>query len=157
STTRWTLIARAQGNSDEARMALAELCRAYWPPIYAFVRRTHDAETARDRTQGFFAQFLERKLVQRPAPERGPFRSFLLTAVENYLPDQKSRQAALKRGGGALLLPLDADDAEERYVLLAASTETPERAFERAWAVTVMGRAMARLEAEQVDEGKGER
>lgn len=152
ATTRWTLIARAQGDSAAARAALEELCRAYWPPIYAYIRTSlrsrDDAEAARDLTQGFFVVLFERRLLGRVDRSRGRFRSFLLIAVRNYLADEWSRARAQKRGAGEAILSLDVAGiavVEARCADLLTDGTTPERAYERAWAQTLMERAMERL------------
>jgi RNA polymerase sigma factor (sigma-70 family) len=141
--TRWTLIVAAgqQGNSatDEA---LAELCRAYWYPIYAFIRRRGNSpDEAEDLTQGFFAAFLERRnVVLHADPAKGRFRSFLLTSVKHFLADQSDLRNSHKRGGGQTAAPLDLLDAEGRYARKFADNETPERLFDREWALTLLAR-----------------
>lgn len=156
-TTRWTLIARAQGDSEAAREALGQLFRVYWPPIYAYVRWTHDAEAARDITQDFFEVLLKRGLLRRVDRSLGLFRSFLLVALRNFLADKREHAAAQKRGGGAVLLSLDTTSAEDAYAAAVAPGETPERTYERAWAQTVVARAMERLRKEQASTGRSKR
>src|SRR5262249_11505180 len=110
ATTRWTLIARAAGDpaSSQARDALAELCEAYWYPVYAFIRRTgKNTDDAQDLTQAFFARVLEKGGLRNATPERGRFRSYLLGAVRNFLANEYDRQVTHKRGGGKTILPLD--------------------------------------------------
>lgn len=155
-TTKWSLVLAARERDDPAgRDALAELCRAYWYPLYAFVRRrTGEAERARDLTQGFFAEILERDALRRVDPDVGRFRAFLLASVKHYISNERERERALKRGGGRAPISLDADEAEERYRIEPKDDRTPELAFERNWAATVLDRAARRLEAEFAQAGK---
>lgn len=148
-TTQWSVVlaARASG-STAAREALEALCHAYWYPLYAYVRgRGHDAETARDLTQGFFADLLARDFLQPVDPAKGRFRAFLLASLKNFLGHERERALALKRGGGAPTLSLDAEDAERRFRREPVERLTPEQIFERRWGLTIMERAMERLEA----------
>ena len=145
ATTRWTLIAKARGDSAAARAALNQLCRVYWPPIYAFIRRRHDEEPAKDLTQGFFLVFLERGALRGIDRSRGRFRSFLLAAVTNFLADERARAEALKRIPAEALRSLDLEGAEARCTAFLTDGDTPERTFERAWVHTLMERAMERL------------
>jgi DNA-directed RNA polymerase specialized sigma24 family protein len=155
-TTRWSRIAAAgERATPEAREALAELCAAYWYPLYAFVRRKgHDPETARDLVQGFFANLLQRGDLAGVEPARGRFRSFLMAACAHYLSNQHDRDRALKRGGGQPIISLDAPDAEGRYRRAPAHGMTAERLYQRSWATTLLGRVLERLEAEQAAAGK---
>ena len=160
-TTRWSVVLAA-GDGDErtARAALEELCRIYWWPIYAFVRRNgHDAEAAADLTQSYFLSLLERRDLERMDPERGRFRSFLLVALRNFLAKQRERAHTLKRGRGQAPLSLDVDleDAEARYVREPAGGATPEEEFERRWALTLLDRVLRTLRAEAEAAGAGER
>jgi RNA polymerase sigma factor (sigma-70 family) len=149
-TTHWSLIMAARtGESPASREALEELCRAYWFPLYAFVRRQgYGAEEARDLTQGFFASLLERRDLERVRPELGRFRSFLLASVKHFLSNELDRERAKKRGAGAPMVSLDAREAEDRYAAEPAEKATPEVLFERKWAATVLERTLARLEVE---------
>lgn len=146
-TTHWSLVlAAGDRESPGADAALAALCSAYWHPVLAFIRRSgHDEDEARDLTQGFFALVLEKNYFGAAQQERGRLRSFLLTAVTHFLANERDRERALKRGGGAELLSLDARDDERPVVSEPADDLTPERLFERRWALTVLGEAMARL------------
>jgi len=158
TTTHWTTVLRA-GRNDSARsaQALEKLCRAYWYPLYTFVRRQGQSEeAAKDLTQAFFARLLEKNYLSQADRERGRFRSFLLTALKHFLADEWDKASALKRGGGQPILSLDDSLAEERYRLEPVDNETPEIIFERRWALTVMEQAAARLEEEYVVSGKGE-
>ena len=146
-TTHWSVILRAGGESSpEADQALEELCRAYWYPLYAYVRRQgRSAEDAQDLTQSFFARLLERKSVRFADPDRGRFRTFLLTSLKNFLINdwQKSRTAS--RGGGALTFSLDEKEADGRYLAEPVDGLTPERIYEKRWAVTLLERVLSLL------------
>jgi len=148
ATTQWSNVLKAGSSSAPgARVALEDLCAAYWYPLYAFVRRTgQNADDARDLTQGFFEHLLENDLLRSADPERGRFRSFLLTCMKNYLSHQRERDGALKRGGGASTINLDAD-AEGRFLREATELE-PDALYERRWSLTLMERAMTELEHE---------
>lgn len=157
ATTRWSLVANAAGEhgSGAARDALAELCQAYWYPLYAFVRRRgNDPHAAEDLTQEFFLQLLDRQSLRTADRERGHFRTFLLTSLSNFLANQARGERALKRGGNRKHLPIDLAGAERRYLAEPATAETPERAFQRRWAMTILQRCLARLEAESLAGGK---
>ena len=156
-TTRWSVVARAGGDGDSARAALTELCERYWYPVYAFVRRQgEDAELARDRTQAFFARLIEKNVVAEAKPARGRFRSFLLGCLRHDLADQRDRERALKRGGGAHVVSIDERDAEGRFAHEPAEATDPEREFERAFARTLLERVMAGLREEMEESGKGD-
>jgi RNA polymerase sigma factor (sigma-70 family) len=155
-TTHWSLVlAAGAGASESAHEALAVLCETYWYPLYAYLRRRgHPAEDAQDLTQAFFAQLLERNALRHADPGRGQFRSFLLAALKNFVLNERDRRRALKRGGGMPLASLDIGGAEGRFQREPADMETPERLFDRAWAVTVLDRAVGRLRAEVAKAGK---
>jgi RNA polymerase sigma-70 factor (ECF subfamily) len=139
----------------EAREALSSLCSAYWYPIYACVRRQgYSPEQAQDLTQDFFAYLLERSLIARADPERGRFRAFLRTVCVRHLAAHRDRENAAKRGGGRPPLPIDGLEAERRYALEPAHELTPERNFDRAWALTLLGRVVDRLRREYDDAGR---
>ena len=128
---------------------MEDLCRLYWYPVYAFIRRGGaDADTAEDRTQGFFAHLLEKKTWKSADPGRGRFRSFLLGALKRYVLDERDRTMALKRGGGREILPLDTADFEQRYRVEPRTEDSPERMFSRRWALETLERALARLSQE---------
>ena len=150
TTTRWSLIlAAADPRSSSAHEALSSLCEIYWMAVYAFVRRTGaSVEDARDLTQAFFAVVIEKGYFKDAQRERGRFRTFLLTAVAHFLSNRRKADRALKRGGGHIVLSLDVDDGERRYQLDPADTMTPERLFDRRWALAVLDHAMARLSAQ---------
>jgi len=155
-TTRWSLVVAAAGEGgEEPRAALAELCQAYWYPVYAFLRRRGKGpEDASDLTQEFFAEVLEKGYLADADPERGRFRSFLLTAVSRLAGKQRERAAALKRGGGKTILSLDFDAGEARYQREPAHEETAERIFERRWALTLLARTLAALREQHAAAGK---
>jgi RNA polymerase sigma factor (sigma-70 family) len=157
--TLWSVVlAAGQESSTRAEEALAALCRTYWYPLYAFVRRqgrnAHDAE---DLTQGFFLHLFQNRGLEKVRRERGRFRSFLLTSLKNFLADEWEKASARKRGGGIPAISLDAEDAEQRYRAESMEQPDPEKLFERRWAIALLDRVLARLEAEQVSAGKQER
>ncbi len=153
-TTHWSVVLAAGGSKDDSPAALEELCTTYWRPIYGFIRRRgHGADAARDLTQGFFAGFLERRDVEGLDPSRGRFRSYLLASVKHFLANEKERERALKRGGGARLFSLSFDD-DLGLAIEPADTRTPEGDYERQWALALLRRALERLRAEQATKGR---
>jgi DNA-directed RNA polymerase specialized sigma24 family protein len=158
-TTRWSVVILAgQERSPAATDALEKLCRAYWYPIYAEIRRrgfaSHDAE---DYTQEFFACLLRRNSFALADKNKGRFRSYLVGALNYFLTDQWLRQRTGKRGGGAPVLSLDAPgDAEERFIAEPASQLTPEKIFDARWALMLMERAFTRIRDEYAASGKAE-
>ena len=157
-TTKWSVV-RAAGRSDttSARTALEKLCRTYWYPLYAYVRRRgHTPEDAQDLTQEFFARLLEGQSLAAADPELGRFRSFLLTAMNHFLTDEWKKAKAKKRGGGAQVLSLDWVAAEERFDLEPADNSAPDKIFEKQWAVALLAEVLNRLEVEYQQEGKAE-
>lgn len=154
-TTRWSVV-RAAGaaSTTEARNALSVLCRTYWYPLYAFVRRSgHDVQEAQDLTQAFFATLLERNDFAAAEPQRGRFRSFLLASMTHFLANDWRRRKAKKRGGGATHLSIDFDLGEERYRREPSHDMTPQRIFERQWAITLLEEALSNLRAEYAARG----
>jgi RNA polymerase sigma-70 factor (ECF subfamily) len=153
-TTRWTLVlAAGDPTRKESRAALISLCEGYWFPLYAYVRRCgHSADEAQDLTQEFFLRILEGRYLDRADPEKGRFRSFLLTSLKFFLAHEADRSRAQKRGGTALL-PFEILSGEERYQLEPAHNETPERIFERRWALSLLDRVLARLRDEFMQHG----
>ena len=153
ASTRWSLVAAAgQGPSPEAHEALATLCHIYWYPLYAYARRhVPSAHDAQDLTQAFFAQLLEKEYLQAADPE---FRSFLLAAFKHFLSKERARAHAQKRGGGRSLLALDFQDGENRYHLEPVDHATPERLYERGWALSILEQTLARLRQELANAGK---
>ena len=156
-TTRWTLvIAAADPHRKETRAALASLCEGYWYPLYAYIRRRgYAADQAQDLAQAFFVRVLEGRYLDRADPEKGRFRSFMLTSLKFFVADEGDRQRADKRGGGALV-PLECSSGEHRYQREPAHDETPERIFERRWALAVLDRVLDKLRDEFVHHGRPE-
>lgn len=154
-TTRWTLVVAAgDPQRTEARSALVSLCDGYWYPLYAYVRRRgYPAEQAQDLTQEFFVRVLNGRYLDRADPEKGRFRAFMLTSLKFFLADEADRDRAQKRGGGHLL-SLDISSGEERYQRDPAHDETPERIFERRWALALLDGVVHRLRAEFVQHGR---
>jgi RNA polymerase sigma factor (sigma-70 family) len=156
ATTHWTaVLAAGRGSSPQADVALEELCRAYWYPLYAYVRRQgHSREDAEDLTQGFFARLLEKNYLEGVDSDKGKFRSFLLMAVKRFMANEWDRANRQKRGGGALLLSLDWQDAEQRYLFNPVDNLSPDKLYDRAWAVIVLEQVITRLRDESAAEGK---
>jgi RNA polymerase sigma-70 factor (ECF subfamily) len=150
TTTQWSLVLTAADSRDpDSRRALAALCEAYWYPVYVLVRHARrDSETARDLTQGFFVELLDKDLLKVADPDRGRFRCFLRTAVRHYLSHDRRDTAALKRGGGRPVLSLDFREAESRWRHEPVETTTPDVLFEKRWAHMLLTRALTRLSAE---------
>src|SRR5262245_25669922 len=159
ATTRWSLVLNAaQPDAPEADHALAELCRLYWYPLYAHVRRFGcDPETARDLTQEFFARLLEKNYLSTADRRRGRFRGFLLTAFKCFLANEWDRAIAQKRGGGSDPVWLDALSAEERYRFEPVDTLTADQIFDRRWALDLLARVQQHLGEEFKAAGKSER
>jgi len=156
TTTHWSVVlAAGQADAPEAGEALEKLCRAYWYPLYAYVRRRgHGHEDAQDLTQAFLLQLLERKSFARVAPGKGRFRSFLLAGLNYFLADAGDRARAQKRGGGQPALSFDAQTAEQRYRLEPVDELSPDKLFERQWALALLDEVLARLEKEFREAGK---
>ena len=156
-TTRWTaVLLSAQSQAPGSQEALAELCRIYWYPIYAFVRgRGSSPEDAQDLTQGFFLHLLDHKALRQVSPLKGKFRSFLVASLQNYLSDEADSSRCLKRGGNLEFVPLDAKSAEDRYRLAPLDYLTAEKTFDARWAMTLLDEAMAKLRQEYAAQGKG--
>ena len=156
-TTRWTLvIAAADPQRKDAHSALVSLCEGYWYPLYAYIRRRgYPADQAQDFTQEFFIRVLEGRYLDRADPEKGRFRAFLLTSMKFFLADEADRNRAQKRGGGPVL-SLEFSSGEDRYQREPAHDETPERIFERRWALSVLDRVVERLRDEFVQHGRPE-
>lgn len=160
ATTHWSLVVAAkpdEASQTRARKALEELCRAYWYPLYAFVRhRGHSSHEAQDLTQAFFARIIETGGFASADPERGRFRSYLLGAAKHFLANEWHRARTKNRGGGLTIVELDALDPEARYALEPARSADPDAGFDREWALESVARAMERLRAESEAGGKGE-
>jgi RNA polymerase sigma-70 factor (ECF subfamily) len=158
ATTHWSVVLNASDTgSPQAGAALDDLCKTYWYPLYAYVRRRgHDAEAAKELTQEFFALLLGKKLLAGVDPTRGKFRSWLLGVMNHFLAHEWARSRAQKRGGGQPAFSLDEARAEERYELEPVDESTPEKIFDRRWAFTVLDQAATRLRAEHDAAGKGD-
>jgi DNA-directed RNA polymerase specialized sigma24 family protein len=155
ATTSWTAIAAAQSESAEAREALEKLCSAYWFPLYAYVRhRGYSPADAEDLTQGFFYFFLSSNRLRVVDRAKGKFRAFLLATLKGYLANQWTAGRAAKRGGGKIILSLDEETAEHRYIHEPVSKQSPEAEYERRWASEVMQHALTRLESDFAKAGK---
>lgn len=149
-TTCWSVILTARdGKPHEARDALAALCAAYWYPLYAFVRRKgHDPDASQDLVQGFFTRLLEKGDLASVDRSKGKFRSFLMAACSHYLANERDKARAKKRGGDRPVVSIDAGSAEGRYRREPFHDLTPERLFDRQWALTLLDQALAELELE---------
>jgi RNA polymerase sigma factor (sigma-70 family) len=156
ATTHWSMVLSAGGShSLAASRALAALCECYWFPLYAFVRRAgHSAEDAQDLTQEFFARLLAQRFLRNVDRQKGKFRSFLLGALKHFLADQWDRAHAQKRGGTQTVVSFDSLDAETRYRLEPAVDLTPEKMFEKQWALSLLEQVLSRLHAEMAAGGK---
>jgi len=156
ASTQWSLVLQArQRDSPEADQALAALCRAYWYPIYAYLRhKVKSVERAEDLTQEFFVRFLQKDFLAPIDRDKGNFRAYLLACCNHFLANQADRDHAQKRGGGRLIHSLDFPSAQQRYLHEPADTLTPERLYQRRWALTLLDAVLARLRQEFVDAGK---
>lgn len=156
ATTSWSVVlAAGQTRSPEADVALASLCESYWYPLYAFARRSgHRSDDARDLVQAFFAALLEKNYLHSADKERGRFRNFLLTAFRRFISKKRDAQRALKRGGGRTVVSIDTDDAESRYSREPADSLTPDRLFNRRWAVSLLDQVLSRLQKQYEDRGQ---
>lgn len=155
--TRWTLVQALRRGGPPSEEALTELCRHYWYPIYAFLRREgRFREDAEDLTQGFFAALLVDGTLLRAAPERGRLRTFLLHALRQFLVDQHRFAGRLKRGGGVIHVPVELATGEQRYAAELVDTADPEALYHRAWARTLLSEAQARLRASYALAGKAD-
>ena len=156
--TRWSLVVTAANKEAETRAnkALAELCQIYWYPLYAYVRRCgHQPADAEDLTQQFFARLLEKQLLSAAQRERGKFRSFLLASLKHFIADEWDKAGAQKRGARQII-SLDAQATESRYCAEPNNTLSPDKLFERQWALRLLEEVMRQLQAEHVAAGQGE-
>ena len=155
ATTHWSVVLAVGVDSPQAGKALEQLCRAYWPPLYAYLRRDdHSEADAQDLVQGFFASLLARHSLEGLAPDRGKFRSFLLAALKHYLANESDRARALKRGGAVTLVSWEEEEAESTYHSAHADALVPDLAFEKSWALTLLNQVLALLRAEYSQAGK---
>jgi RNA polymerase sigma factor (sigma-70 family) len=159
-STHWSVVlaaGRSEAEPEMAGAALAELCKVYWAPLYAFVRsRGHTVHDAQDLTQGFFAYVLEHKVYARADRQKGRFRSFLLASLKNFLADAADRERTLKRGGAQIFLPLHEEQAQEAESLFQTHSgiSNEDRLFDRGWAEALVTAALDRLSADYKREGK---
>ncbi len=158
TTTHWSVVLSArEHDSPQAAAALEKLCRTYWYPLYAYVRRQgHDEPSAKDLTQEFFFRLLQKNRLDQVQREKGRFRSFLLASLKHFLADEWDKAQAQKRGGGQPLLSLDDDTAEDRYQIEPADNLTPDKLFEQRWALTLLDQAKTRLKEEYAQAGKAD-
>ncbi len=153
--TRWTWIQQAGEGDAEARSALAKLCEVYWYPVYAYVRRVgRSPEDAEDLTQGFFSKLLEKEAFHHAKASKGRFRNFLLSALKHHLTDEHRKASAQKRGGGSAPVSIDQERAERRFQSEPRTAMTPEDAFERQWAETLLRQVFALLQENYASRGK---
>ena len=157
ATTRWSVVMTARdANSPESDEALQSLCKNYWYPLYAFIRRLgNSAHDAQDLTQEFFARLLEKNWLGAADRERGRFRTFLIMAVKRFLANEWDKSQAARRGGGQSFVPLDTKFAEERYLADTSPALSPDHLYERRWALTLLARALTRLRQEYEVDGRG--
>lgn len=158
TSTHWSqVITAADSSSPRAAEALAQLCRTYWYPLYAFTRRQGiGAEEAQDLTQAFFARLLEKNFIAAAAEEKGRFRSFLLVALKRFLINERERGQALKRGGGQPIIGLDGAEPEGRYRLEPSDVLTADRIYERRWVLALLDEVMLGLRREFAADGREE-
>ncbi len=158
ATTRWSVVlAVGDPSSSESRTALETLCQTYWYPLYAFVRRQgRPAVDAQDLVQGFFARLLDKEFLQTADQQRGRFRSFLLTLFKRFLSNERKYDEAEKRGGGQHVMSLDIESGEERFQMEPTDEWTPERLFERRWALTLLDHVLVQLGEDYRAKGKEE-
>jgi RNA polymerase sigma-70 factor (ECF subfamily) len=156
AVTRWSMVlAAGRRSSPDSRQALEVLCQTYWYPLHAYVRRrVADVHEAQDLTQAFFASLLEKNALAVAREERGRFRAFLLTAFKHFLSDEWDKAQAQKRGGGRPGISLNLESAERRYALEPVDNLTPERLYEKQWALTLLDRVLNRLGDEFAAKGK---
>jgi RNA polymerase sigma factor (sigma-70 family) len=157
ATTHWSVVlAAGQSESPQAGEALDKLCRVYWYPLYVYARRRGNSpEDAQDLTQAFFVRLLAHDGLRLADPARGRFRTFLLNALQNFLVDAWRREQRVKHGGHNPVISLDAAEAERRYVAEPSGSLTPDRAYDRRWALTVIEQVLCTLRQEYSEAGKG--
>ncbi|OUT58636.1 MAG: hypothetical protein CBB71_13045 [Rhodopirellula sp. TMED11] len=157
-TTRWSLVISAGQTGDpDAQQALASLCESYWLPLYSYARRrVNHLDDAQEMTQAFFSELLEKNVIATATPERGRFRSYLLTAFKHFLSKQWEKAKAQKRGGGKQPLSLDFDSADSTFQIESESQRTADQIYDQQWAITLLGKVMQRLESDCQQSGKAE-
>ena len=156
ATTHWTVVlAAGKRHTPQSDAALEELCHTYWFPLYAYVRRRgHTKEDAEDLVQEFFARFLEKNYLAGLSAERGRFRAFLLAALKHFLANEWDKSQAQKRGGGAAHLSLDWQTADTKFQVAATNEPSPDKAFDREWALALLAKVIERLQQECAADGK---
>jgi RNA polymerase sigma-70 factor (ECF subfamily) len=156
ATTHWTVVlAAGQRRTPQSDTALEQLCRTYWFPLYAYVRRRgHAKADAEDLTQAFFTRFLEKNYLAGLSAERGRFRAFLLASLKHFLANEWDKSQAQKRGGGGIPLSLDWETADTKFQVAATSEPSPDKAFDREWALALLAKVIERLQSECVTDGK---
>jgi RNA polymerase sigma-70 factor (ECF subfamily) len=156
ATTHWTVVlAAGQRHTPQSDAALEQLCRTYWFPLYAYVRRRgHTKEDAEDSVQAFFARFLAKNYLAGLSAERGRFRAFLLASLKHFLINEWKRSQRLKRGGGEKTLSLDWETADTKFQVAATNEPSPDKAFDREWAVALLAKVIERLQQECAADGK---
>ncbi len=151
------MLAAGRRATPQSDRALEELCRTYWFPLYAYVRRRgHTKEDAEDLTQAFFARFLVKNYLEGLSAERGRFRAFLLASLKHFLANERDKSQRQKRGGQAVHLSLDWQTADTQFQVAATAEPSPDRAFDREWAVALLGKVIERLRVECEAEGRGQ-
>jgi RNA polymerase sigma-70 factor (ECF subfamily) len=155
-TTHWTVVlAAGQRHTPQSDHALEELCRTYWFPLYAYVRRRgHSKQDAEDSVQAFFARFLEKNYLTGLSAERGRFRAFLLASLKHFLINEWKKSQRQKRGGGEINLSLDWQTADTKFQVAATNEPSPDRAFDREWALALLAKVIERLQQECAADGK---
>jgi DNA-directed RNA polymerase specialized sigma24 family protein len=158
NATRWgTVLLAARQNEAGAAEAVEKVCSRYWYPLYAFLRRQgRTPEDAQDLTQGFLSEVLAKDRLEGVNPEKGKFRSFLLASLQNYVSNERSKEQAQKRGGGAIPVSIDFTDAEGNYILEPADARDPAALFNRRWAEALIGQVLDNLKQQYWQEGKAE-
>ncbi len=156
ATTHWTVVlAAGKRSTPQSDEALEQLCRTYWFPLYAYVRRRgHNKEDAEDLTQAFFARFLAKNYLEGLSAERGRFRAFLLASLKHFLINEWKKSQRLKRGGGETPLSLDWQTADTKFQVAATSEPSPDKAFDREWALALLSKVIERLQKECETDGK---
>lgn len=156
ATTHWTVVLTAgQHHTPQADRALEELCRTYWFPLYAYVRRRgYTKEDAEDLVQAFFARFLAKNYLEGLSAERGRFRAFLLASLKHFLANEWDKSQRQKRGGGMTILSLDWQTADTQFQIAASGEPSPDKAFDREWALALLAKVIERLQAECAADGK---
>jgi RNA polymerase sigma factor (sigma-70 family) len=156
ATTHWTVVlAAGKRHTPQSNHALEELCRTYWFPLYAYIRRRgHNKEDAEDLTQAFFAKLLEKNFLANLASGKGKFRAFLLASLKHFLANEWDRSQAQKRGGGVTPMSLDWQTADTKFQFAATNEPSPDQAFDREWALALLAKVIERLQKECAADGK---